>query len=152
VYPMNGQAEGFASGEMRDQSIAAAESDGWIFCWGPCGTSKAHPEHQAGSSAGKFDQFVVAFRAGPPTYAWSGLATLSHPFTWTEYPTTTGIMMHEIGHNFGMNHGRTTKFRDDKYPPTDAGDTDSTPVSERCLTIRMLTPDSSSSIDNRCRG
>ena len=120
VYDMTGEAVGFKAGEMSKQAIAAAESDGYIFCWGTCGTSKANEEHRTGSTSGKFDQFVVAFRGGPPDYAWAGLATLSHPFTWTKYPTSTGIIMHEVHSHFVLtlfeSNGFVTGFCDYAQP------------------------------------
>ena len=55
-----------------------------------------------------------------PSYGWSGLATLSHPFTWTYYPAVSYVVQHEFGHNFGIQHGKSAKCRERKYPTDDS--------------------------------
>ena len=55
-----------------------------------------------------------------PDFGWSGLATLSHPFTWTYYPCVEYVVQHEFGHNFGIQHGKSAKCREGKYPTDDA--------------------------------
>ena len=55
-----------------------------------------------------------------PSYSWYGLATLSHPFTWTYYPSINYVVQHEFGHNFGIEHGKSTKCRERKYPTDDS--------------------------------
>jgi len=101
---------------IRDESLAATAALGYVFCGGPCGTELAEQEYRDPSQASNlnssnFDMAVVAFRANPPEFGWAGLGVVGSAFTWTKYPTTAAVMEHEIGHNYGIGHGRTTKVR-----------------------------------------
>ncbi len=40
---------------------------------------------------------------------WAGLGVLGNGVTWTLMPTSAGVMEHELGHNYGLNHGKTSK-------------------------------------------
>ena len=97
------------AGTIETEGLQGLQDIGYVYCGGPCGTAKA-------SNPGKYDEVILAFVGFPPTVDWAGLGILGDGFTWTLYPTSAAILEHEIGHNFGMNHGVTTKTRVDGIP------------------------------------
>ena len=95
------------SGTIKAEALAEAAKLGYVWCGGPCGTNLATSQYQSADQAsdliaGNFDMAVVAHRAGPPyNLGYAGLGMIGEGFSWTVYPTSAGVMEHEIGHNFG---------------------------------------------------
>jgi len=117
IVDMATPAASSTAGSIKDDSLAATQALGYHWCGGPCGSNLAAEAYRDPSKASDlnsnyFDMAIIAFRADPPgNLAWAGLGVVGSAFTWTKYPTSAGIMEHEIGHNYGIGHGRTTKVR-----------------------------------------
>eukprot|EP00960_Hanusia_phi_P025496 745687-Hanusia_phi.AAC.1 len=104
IVNMSTPAVSTTPGTVKTECLDALESQGYVYCGGPCGSRTAEKQ-------GQFDAVILAMRISPPAVDWAGLGVVGNGFTWTMYPTSAGILEHEVGHNFGMGHGRTTKFR-----------------------------------------
>lgn len=72
-----------ASGALRTDARAAARA--------------------AGYNLGEYDYDLVCF-GSVPGFGWSGLGFVGAAGAWIRGTSSTGVVAHELGHNYGLNH------------------------------------------------